>query len=335
MLIVSSKKMLAHDPGAGHAESPERLRVAVGALEGVRDARWAEARPATLEELARVHDADYIATILSLQGLSAALDEDTFVSAGSVDSALLSAGASIEAASSAVVGNGLAVALGRPPGHHAERAAAMGFCIFNNVAVAAAHALAELACERVLIVDWDVHHGNGTQHIFEDRREVLFMSLHEFPLYPGTGGAREVGRGAGAGFTVNVPFAAGHGDGDYAHAFEEVIVKIADQFRPDLVLISAGFDGHEADPLAGMQLTECGYAFMADALLGVAKRHAQGRIAVILEGGYDLQALPLSLRATTDALLGTRAIEAMPAPSESGRAAVREVRAAHAQYWSL
>ncbi len=335
MLVISSEKMLAHDPGPGRPECPERLRVAVRALERLEGVAWEEARPATVEELSRVHDADYIAKILALRGECVELDEDTHTSPGSVDAALLSAGAAIEAATAAVRTSGVAVSLGRPPGHHAERAAAMGFCLFNNVAVAAAHARAMLGCERVLVVDWDVHHGNGTEHIFEARRDVLFVSLHEFPLYPGTGAHTDVGTGDGAGFNVNVPFAAGHGDADYAHAFREVIAKIADPFRPDLVLISAGFDGHAADPLAGMQLTEEGYAFMTDALLGVARRHAHGRIGVVLEGGYDLDAMGKSLRATLDVLAGKRSARELPVPTETGRATVRDVCAVLSRYWSL
>jgi acetoin utilization deacetylase AcuC-like enzyme len=271
-----------------------------------------------------------------LRGRALTLDPDTHASSGSIDAAYLAAGAAIEATEHVFRGGGSkAIALVRPPGHHAEADAAMGFCFFNNVAVAAAHALAELGCARVLIVDWDVHHGNGTQHIFEERRDVLFMSLHQHPLYPGTGALHEIGRGEGRGYTVNVPFPGGLDEADYLHALRALLVPIADAFRPELVLVSAGFDAHDADPLAGMSLREEGYAAMTGLLMDVARRHAEGRIALVLEGGYDLDAMPKSLRAAAEVLaVGTVPTIARP-PSAAGARVVEAVRREHASTWAL
>ena len=204
------------------------------------------------------------------------------------------------------------LALVRPPGHHAERDRAMGFCLFNNVAVAAAHARS-LGAERVAIVDYDVHHGNGTQHIFEGDPSVLYVSLHQFPYYPGTGAADEIGAGAGAGFTVNLPLEAGATDEDYRLVFADVVLPVLRQFKPDLVLVSAGFDAHERDPLAGMRLTTGAFAAMTMELRQVAEECCGGRIVAVTEGGYDLQALGASLDAVVRVLADDSSSAAWPA----------------------
>src|SRR5215471_1335046 len=219
-------------------------------------ARWRERggevvapRAATHEQLARVHDAEYIQRISETTGQALALDPDTYTSPDSYEVALLAAGAAIDAVERVMSGSHVrALALVRPPGHHAEREHAMGFCLFNNVAVAAAHART-LGASRVAIVDYDVHHGNGTQHVFELDPAVLYCSVHQYPYYPGTGAATEIGSGAGRGFTVNLPLEGGAADDDYRLAFEEVVTPVLWQFKPDLVLVSAGFDAHERDPL--------------------------------------------------------------------------------------
>jgi acetoin utilization deacetylase AcuC-like enzyme len=216
-----------------------------------------------------------------------------------------------------------AFALVRPPGHHAEQAQAMGFCLINNVAVAAA-AARRLGAERVLIVDWDVHHGNGTQNIFAARRDVLYMSAHQFPFYPGTGASGEVGTGAGKGFTVNAALPGGQDDSDYGVVFHDLFLPAARAFAPDLVLVSAGFDPHERDPLADMQVTERGFAAMCSALAQLADETCGGKLALVLEGGYDLSALTTSVRACLEVLGGRRE----DFPTGAGTGAPRAVAAA-------
>lgn len=334
MLIVHSERMVEHDPGPSHPESPERLRRAADALRDLPGARWHEPREARDVELERVHHRAYVARLRELRGRALTLDPDTHASSGSIDAAYLAAGAAIEATEHVFRGgDATAIALVRPPGHHAEADAAMGFCFFNNVAVAAAHARATLGCDRVLVLDWDVHHGNGTQHIFEERRDVLFVSLHQHPLYPGTGALHEIGRGDGRGYTVNVPFPGGLGDADYLLALDALLVPLADAFRPELVLVSAGFDAHDADPLAGMALSEAGYAAMARVVKGIAERHASGRTVLVLEGGYDLDAMPRSLRAAAEGLGGRALTHDFGDASESGVRVIEAVRRMHAETW--
>jgi acetoin utilization deacetylase AcuC-like enzyme len=214
----------------------------------------------------------------------------------------------------------------------------MGFCLYNNVAVAAAHART-LGASRVAIVDYDVHHGNGTQHIFADDPDVLYVSVHQSPCYPGTGAVEEVGDGAGAGYTVNLPVQVGAVDEDYRLVYSEIVVPVLRQFKPDLVLVSAGFDAHERDPLAGMRLTTGAFAAMTQELQGVAEECCLGRIAAITEGGYDLAALAQSLGAVVG-VLGSEAVEpahwpAGEVPSSRGQATVREARRALARFWAL
>lgn len=303
MTIFYTDRFLDHLTPAGHPEAPERGDVLRAVALRARDLGVAcrEPRAATRDELLRVHTAEYIDQIAGTAGRAVALDADTFTSPDSYDVACLAAGAAVGAVECALDANAPALALVRPPGHHAERDRAMGFCLFGNVAVAAAHARARGA-DRVAIVDIDVHHGNGTQWMFYSDPSVLFVSTHQFPFYPGTGAADERGEGAGAGFTLNVPLEAGATDADHCLAWRELIVPRLTSFRPDLVLVSAGFDAHRDDPLASQRMTTEGFAAWMDALRQVADRLCGGRLAVVTEGGYDLQALRACLDATVDVL---------------------------------
>jgi len=296
-------------------------------------------RQATREQLARVHGDEYLRRIAETAGSALALDPDTYTSPETYEIARLAAGAAVDAVERVLGGkHQRAFALVRPPGHHAERNRAMGFCFYNNIAVAAAHARA-LGAERVAIVDFDVHHGNGTQHIFEDDPSVLYMSAHQFPYYPGTGAAAEIGCGDGRGFTVNVPLEVGATDDDYRVAFAEVIVPVLQQFNPDVLLVSAGFDAHERDPLAGMRVTTAGFGAMTAELRLVAEACCGGRLVAISEGGYDLRALAQSTQAAVDALAAERSpAPRWPAalvPSTRGREGAALAKAALTPFWKL
>jgi acetoin utilization deacetylase AcuC-like enzyme len=266
------------------------------------------------------------------------LDPDTYTSPDSHAVALLAAGAAIDAVERVMGGAHTAgVALVRPPGHHAERDRAMGFCLYNNVAVAAAHART-LGASKVAIVDYDVHHGNGTQHIFERDPHVLYVSTHQYPYYPGTGAAREVGVDAGRGFTVNLPIEAGAVAEDYQLMFRDVVVPVLRQFEPDLVMISAGFDAHADDPLGGMRLATGAFGAMTRELRAVAEECCRGRIVAVTEGGYDLRALASSLNAAIDALHGPAAAAEWPRSdldSDRGATTVAETVRHQRAFWHL
>jgi acetoin utilization deacetylase AcuC-like enzyme len=295
-------------------------------------------RAATREQLMRVHDADYLRRIAETAGRAAQLDPDTYTSPESYEVALLAAGACVDGVERVLgASHRAAYALVRPPGHHAERSRAMGFCLFNSVAVGAAHARA-MGAAKVAIVDFDVHHGNGTQHIFDADPHVLYISTHQFPYYPGTGAVDEIGREAGRGFTVNVPLEVGAVDEDYQLAFTRVVLPVLRQFEPSLLIVSAGFDAHERDPLGGMRLTTGAFAAMTSELRAVAEECCRGRILAVVEGGYDLQALGASLDASIDSLHGDRKAAQWPGSgitSSRGRSAVDELRPVLAAYWTV
>jgi len=299
MRVFASPRFAEHTTPPGHPERPDRARV----LSAVADAfaagggKVSAPQSASREELARVHTAPYLDTIAATAGRAVALDPDTFTSPASHEIALLAAGAAVGAARHARDTGEPAIALVRPPGHHAEPDTAMGFCLYNNIAVAAAALRAE-GVARVAIVDIDVHHGNGTQTAFYRDPTVLFVSSHQFPYYPGTGAANETGAGAGAGFTLNIPLAAGARDADYLRVYEAQVMPALEQFKPDVLLVSAGYDAHERDPLAGMRVTTEGFTALITLLDEAATRLCDRRMALVTEGGYHLDALRDSLEAT-------------------------------------
>jgi acetoin utilization deacetylase AcuC-like enzyme len=335
MLILSSPRFDRHVTPPGHPERPERAHVfdTVAARWSQRGGAVAQPRAATAAELVRVHEAGYLEDIAALAGRPAMLDADTFMSPESRDIALLAAGATVQAAEHAIDRRDAAFALVRPPGHHAETGKAMGFCLFNNVAVAAAATLAR-GLARVAIVDIDVHHGNGTQAIFYRDPRVLYLSTHQYPFYPGTGAATEVGQRDGEGFTINVPMEAGCTDADYLLVHRAVILPVLDAFAPQLTLVSAGYDAHEDDPLASMRMTAGGYGAVVAGLRGLAARH--GALALVTEGGYALPAVAACLEASFAAIDrddDPPAAEALSAATARGERAVAAARTALKPYW--
>ncbi len=338
--LIFTPRFLEHRTPPGHPERVERGEVMQKVVAAWKQGGGiaVEPRPATRAELSRVHSERYLSAIDATAGHAVSLDPDTSTSPESRDVALLAAGAALGAVDAIVQSRATKVfALVRPPGHHAERERAMGFCLYSNVAAAAAHALA-LGMERVAVVDYDVHHGNGTQWIFFDDPRVLYVSTHQYPFYPGTGAAHDVGKGKGAGFTLNVPLEAGSTDGDFFEVFDALVNPVIDQFKPDLIIISAGFDAHERDPLARMRLSTAGYALLTKSLCDAAERHCHGRIAAVTEGGYDLTALKACLESTISVLNGaapgtTR--EELPGATQRSRSAIALVRQAQRDFWKL
>ncbi|MBI1368936.1 MAG: histone deacetylase [Planctomycetes bacterium] len=301
---------LKHDTGQ-HPERPERLRAIVEHFEksGLAN-ELVRLTPTPIDpaRLAAIHDADYIQRVAATcrSGVRHIDSMDTVICRASYDVALLAAGAAVDAADAVMHGEiERAFVTARPPGHHAEFDTAMGFCLFNNIALAADHLITHHKLERIAIVDFDVHHGNGTQHAFEYRNDVLFISIHQDPatLYPGSGFAREIGLRKGEGFTLNVPMPPGAGDREYQAAFEATILPRLDVFGPQVLLISAGFDAAAEDPLANIELTDAAFTWMTQQLVQIAERHCGGRVISLLEGGYNLAALARCAAAHTRALL--------------------------------
>jgi acetoin utilization deacetylase AcuC-like enzyme len=299
---------LKHDTGR-HVEVAARLEAVISYLEktGLKSKlTLIEPRPATVDEIALVHQRRYIKEIEeTAQRGGGWLDPDTVMSSDSYQAALYAAGGVIRATEAVMAGEvNSAFALVRPPGHHATASQAMGFCLFNNIAIAAKYALEKYRLGRILIVDFDVHHGNGTQASFYDNPHVMYISTHEYPFYPGTGAINETGGGEGRGTNLNIPLPAGCGDAEYLKVFEQIVIPAARRFNPQLILVSVGYDGHWADPLAMMSLSVGGYAKMTGIIKGLADELCDGRLALTLEGGYNLEALAASVKATFDALMG-------------------------------
>ena len=293
--VVIDQDYLKHFPGASHPERPERVRVLLDLAAGLEPVKFKllPPRAATRAEIEAVHGADHIRLVESTSTVNQyALDGDTITSRDSFGVALLAVGGFLNLLDAIAVGESAnGIALVRPPGHHALRDRAMGFCLFNTIAIGAEYLKRRHGVKRIMIVDWDVHHGNGTQDAFFSDPSVLFVSTHQFPFYPGTGAVTEIGAGAGAGYTINVPLPAGCADREYLQVFQHIIAPAAEKFRPEWILVSAGFDPHRRDPLGGMEVTEQGFGAMARALLSQSRKFAGGRIALLLEGGYDLAGL--------------------------------------------
>jgi acetoin utilization deacetylase AcuC-like enzyme len=341
LTLFTSPRFADHLTPPGHPERIERFEVmqAVAADFRRRGGAVVEPRGATDEDLTRIHEPDYLGLVKETAGRAVALDPDTFTSPRTYEVAALAAGATVSAVDHVLDGAAgtRAFALVRPPGHHAERNRAMGFCFFNNIAVAAAHARAR-GVERVAIVDYDVHHGNGTQWAFYGDASVLFVSSHQFPYYPGTGAAEDIGSGAGAGFTVNLPLSAGATDADYERVYAAVAWPILRAFRPGLVLVSAGFDAHTDDPLGGMRLGAPYFGRLTAEVAAVADECCGGRVVAVTEGGYDLKGLADSLRASIRALAGEAAASDLAAPEGAaprGEETVKAVTPHLAKYWKI
>lgn len=305
MRVFTDPRCLEHRPPPSFPERPERLS---GILDHLRGAgRTVEEAPrddaSARRAVTAIHPADYVERFerAAQRGDSLFDSADNPLAAGTRDGAWGAVSAVLAASDAAAAGEAAFAAV-RPPGHHAEVSTAMGFCYFNNIAVAAQYLLDRHGAERVAIFDFDVHHGNGTQHIFEERRDVLFVSTHQFPFYPGTGAADERGRGAGEGFTVNAPLSAGTGDDGYRRVFDEVVIPALRDFAPDVLLVSAGFDAWQGDPLGGMEVSEAGFGDWGRRLGELAAEICGGRILATLEGGYDVSAMPGLVEAHLSAL---------------------------------
>lgn len=294
LVVISSPRFAEHGTPVGHPERPERAEILTRVAEAFREqgGNVIEPRPATDADLLRVHTQEHLNAIVGTRGRATMIDEDTFTSPESEEIARLGAGAVLVGVDCALDGppKSRALALVRPPGHHAEANRAMGFCLYSNVAVGAAYARSR-GCARVAIVDYDVHHGNGTQWIFYDDPTVLFVSSHQYPFYPGTGAASERGRGAGLGFTLNLPLDAGTQDPEIERQYEERVIPALRAFRPELLMISAGFDAHELDPLGQLRLTTSGIGRLTKMLIDAADELCDGRVVIVTEGGYSLEAI--------------------------------------------
>ena len=328
----------AHQVDATHPERPARsaaVRAGVARL-GARVERY-EVRPATRGQIERIHHPAYVDELAATEGNGAPIvfDEDTTAYAGTYRAALLSAGAAIGAVDAVFAGSTRAFALGRPPGHHAEVDRAMGFCFFNSVAVAAQHAIDMHRCRKIAIVDWDVHHGNGTQRAFELRPDVLFVSSHQYKLFPPLGGHyADVGRGRGTGFTVNLPLGYEATDAELLRLHRAVTIPMLAAFAPDLILVSAGFDAHESDTIADQKITARGFGQLAALIFDVADRVCAGRTALVLEGSYDLAGLTDSVEAVFEAALDPRAhLPPTVDPGITERAVLDGLVRLHAPRW--
>jgi acetoin utilization deacetylase AcuC-like enzyme len=332
LVLVTGDRFADHLTPPGHPERAERAEAmqVVAARWSDSGGRILEPRLASDEELLRVHHAAYIESVVATRGRTAMLDPDTFASPDTEEVARLAAGAVMSAVEQVTGGGRRALVLVRPPGHHAEADRAMGFCFYNSIAVGAADARAR-GLSRIAVVDYDVHHGNGTQWMFYDDPSVLFVSSHQYPFYPGTGAAAETGRGAGVGYTVNLPIEVGATDADFDAVYREAVIPALQQFEPELILVSAGFDAHELDPLAGMRMTTAGYGQLTARLLAAADELCDGRIVFVTEGGYDTGALAACCQGVTDLASAESVVPPLDIAGDTrrGQDAIRGYRRAH------
>jgi len=308
--VIWDARYTKHDMGTYHPESPKRLLAVKEVLDGDgvgKELQHLEPRDATKDEIAYIHTASYVEEVAATDGQEMVmLDPDTTTCPETYRAALLAAGGVMNTADAVLEGKVKnAFAFIRPPGHHAERDRAMGFCFFNNIAIAVEHLIKKKGVERVAIVDFDVHHGNGTQHAFYDRDDVLFTSIHRGPFYPGSGAEEEKGSGKGSGYTLNVPLSTGADDDAYKRALDKLILPTVREFKPQIILCSAGFDAHRRDPLGGMRITTDGYRWIGRTLGDFSKDLCGGKIAYVLEGGYDLTALRDSSEAILEEMVSS------------------------------
>lgn len=338
--VVVDNRYMEHDAGPYHVESPERLRAIYNLFEELDFKNKfirVEPRPATHEELSWNHTKGHIERIAATAGKAFSyLDPDTRTSETSYDVALLAVGgvfSLIDALLDKEIANGFALV--RPPGHHAEAGQAMGFCLFNNIALGAHYLINRYGLKRILIVDWDIHHGNGTQHSFYERPDVLYFSTHQFPYYPGTGNFSETGSGAGEGYTVNVPLPGGQDEGEYVAIFQNILRPVALEYKPEIVLVSAGFDIYYKDPLGTMQVTEKGFAGLTRILMDIAETCCEKRLLLVLEGGYNVLGQKESVRAVLNELSGAsipgRDFE--PPGDDQASVVIKKVKDIHKKYW--
>jgi len=341
LALIKDDRYMEHNPGEGHPESPNRLRV----IHELIDREFSglpiiPPRLATQSELALVHDPKYIQTVANTEGRAhSQLDPDTGLSARSYEIARLAAGGLLEGIDALLTHDPGALtprsifAFVRPPGHHAEHDRGMGFCLFNNVAIAAAYAKRKYGLKRILIVDWDLHHGNGTQHAFYDDPGVLFFSSHQYPYYPGSGGFNEVGSGKGEGYTVNAPFPTGFGDAEYLSVYTKILEPIALEYVPELVLVSAGFDPFVKDPLGGMNVTGEGFGALAGLVQDIAQRTCDGKVLITLEGGYNPDGLRNGVRAVLRKLLSQPTPVPKMTTSADADTVIAQIASVHNKYW--
>lgn len=350
-VIIKDQRYLEHEPGYNHVESPDRLGAIYDGLDEFQTEKgllFPEPELASEEILAMVHTSDYITRISKTAGLPfESLDPDTSTSAGSYDAACLAAGAVVQGCKILEAKEADNVfALVRPPGHHAEADRAMGFCLFNNVAVGAAYAINMLGLDRVLIIDWDLHHGNGTQHSFYNTEKVLYFSTHMFPYYPGTGAMQEYGSGDGRGYTLNVPLSGGQNDRSYAAIFNDVLVPVTRQYKPQLILVSAGYDIYYEDPLGTMAVSEAGFGYMTRVVKNLAEELCEGKLLLTLEGGYSLKGLRDGVISSIGELSGNELLDGIQdridelSKSHFGQdglpiGSLETLRKGHSSFWSF
>jgi acetoin utilization deacetylase AcuC-like enzyme len=342
LALIKDDRYMEHNPGDGHPESPDRLRVIHELIDReFSDLPLITPRLATESELALVHDPSYIQTVANTAGhIHSQLDPDTGLSARSYEISRLAAGGLLQGVDAILhtpnpelkTPNSI-FAFVRPPGHHAEPKRGMGFCLFNNVAIAAVYAKKKYGLKRILIVDWDLHHGNGTQRAFTDDPGVLFFSSHQYPYYPGSGGFSEVGSGKGEGFTINAPFPTGFGDAEYLSVYTNILEPIALEYMPELILVSAGFDPFVKDPLGGMEVTGEGFGALAGLIQDIARRTCEGKVLITLEGGYNPDGLRNGVRAVLQTLLGRPAPAPENAPSAGIDGVIERIVGIHKKYW--